>query len=81
MTGFIWVTGLVRLMTDASMALYIILPLLAILVIVWNIVQIFHADDHEKVSFKKNIKYTLIALVVGMTANGFVTLLLSYFSG
>ncbi|KNZ42405.1 pilin [Acetobacterium bakii] len=79
MTGFVWVTGLVRLMSDASTALYIILPLMAILVVIWNIVQYFHADDHEKANFKKNIKYTVIALIVGMTANGFINLLLGYF--
>lgn len=79
LTGFVWVTGLVSLLTDASNSLYIILPLLALIVIGWNVVKRMQADDHEKIKFKENIKTTFIYLVIGMTANGFITLLLSYF--
>lgn len=79
LTGFVWVTGLVNLLTDASLALYIILPLLALIIIGWNVVKRMQADDHEKVKFKENIKTTFVYLVIGMTVNGFITLLLSYF--
>lgn len=78
-TEFIWVTGLVKLLTDMSLALYIVLPILSLIVIGWNVVKRLQADDHEKIKFKENIKTTFLYLVVGMTANGFITLLLSYF--
>jgi hypothetical protein len=61
LTEFVWVTGLVKLLTDASVALYFILPGLALVIIVWNVVKRLQADDH------------------GMTINGFITMLLSYF--
>ncbi|MDO9492009.1 hypothetical protein [Acetobacterium sp.] len=79
LTGFVWVTGTVKLLTDASLALYIILPLLALIVIGWNVIKRMQADDHEKVKYKENMKTTFIYLVIGMTVNGFITLLLSYF--
>lgn len=79
LTEFVWVTGLVKLLTDASLALYIILPLLALIVIGWNVVKRLQADDHEKIKYKENMKTTLVYLVIGMTVNGFITMLLSYF--
>lgn len=78
-TEFVWVTGLVKLLTDASLALYIILPLLALIVIGWNVIKRLQADDHEKIKYKENMKTTLVYLVIGMTVNGFITMLLSYF--
>lgn len=78
-TDFIWVTGLVKLLTDASLALYIVLPLLALIVIGWNVIKRLQADDHEKIKYKENMKTTLVYLVIGMTVNGFITMLLSYF--
>jgi uncharacterized membrane protein YidH (DUF202 family) len=79
LTEFVWVTGLVKLLTDASLALYIVLPLLALIVIGWNVVKRLQADDHEKIKYKENMKTTLVYLVIGMTVNGFITMLLSYF--
>ncbi|AWW28378.1 hypothetical protein [Acetobacterium sp. KB-1] len=79
LTEFVWVTGLVKLLTDASLALYIILPLLALIVIGWNVIKRLQADDHEKIKYKENMKTTLVYLVIGMTVNGFITMLLSYF--
>lgn len=78
-TEFVWVTGLVKLLSDASLALYIILPLLALIVIGWNVIKRLQADDHEKIKYKENMKTTLVYLVIGMTVNGFITMLLSYF--
>lgn len=79
LTEFVWVTGTVKLMTDVSLALYIVLPLLALIVIGWNVVKRLQADDHEKIKYKENMKTTLVYLVIGMTVNGFITMLLSYF--
>jgi hypothetical protein len=79
LTEFVWVTGLVKLLTDASVALYFILPGLALVIIVWNVVKRLQADDHEKIKYKENMKTTLVYLVIGMTVNGFITMLLSYF--
>jgi hypothetical protein len=79
LTEFVWVTGLVKLLTDASVALYFILPGLALVIIVWNVVKRLQADDHEKIKYKENMKTTLLYLVIGMTINGFITMLLSYF--
>ncbi|OFV71512.1 hypothetical protein [Acetobacterium wieringae] len=78
-TEFVWVTGTVKLLTDASLALYIVLPLLALIVIGWNVVKRLQADDHEKIKYKENMKTTLFYLVIGMTVNGFITMVLSYF--
>ena len=79
LTEFVWVTGLVKLLTDASTALYIILPLVALVVIGWNVVKRMQADDHEKVKYKDNMKTTAIYLVIGMTINSFIKLILLYF--
>ncbi|WP_303871705.1 hypothetical protein [Acetobacterium wieringae] len=76
---FIWVTGLVKLLTDMSLALYIVLPILSLIVIGWNVIKRLQADDHEKIKYKENMKTTLVYLVIGMTVNGFITMLLSYF--
>lgn len=78
-TEFVWVTGLVKLLTDASLALYIVLPLLALVIIIWNVVKRLQAEDHEKIKYKENMKTTLFYLVVGMTVNGFITMVLRYF--
>ncbi len=78
-TEFVWVTGLVKLLTDMSLALYIVLPILSLIVIGWNVVKRLQADDHEKIKYKENMKTTLVYLVIGMTVNGFITMLLSYF--
>lgn len=78
-TEFVWVTGLVKLLTDMSLALYIVLPILSLIVIGWNVIKRLQADDHEKIKYKENMKTTLVYLVIGMTVNGFITMLLSYF--
>lgn len=56
LTEFVWVTGLVKLLTDASLALYIVLPLLALIVIGWNVVKRLQADVMKKIKYKENMK-------------------------
>lgn len=75
------VTGTKKLFQDGTKAVLIIIPVAAVLYIVWNLFKLQGADDEgDAKPIKKKIKAVAICAIAAELASTLVTIILSYYS-
>ena len=75
------VTNSIRLITDATGWLMLLIPLVAALMVgFWSFQKSMSDDQAQTADLNKKIKTTIISGAIGVSASGLVNFILGYFS-